>query len=862
MAEEIKIQNRPAFSGWPMIIGWIAMLIFALHACTHMVGAGDTWVAMACGRHFINHGVDTVEPFSANSHHAGPTDESMKKYELEIRAEIAQTVPNTLFKKVKLKAIAKYADWIGSYPEWSESSKAALRYWHPTGWVNQNWLTHVIFYWLTTKSPFADADSYSFNTLVYWKFAVYIITIACVYYIARLMKVNQALAVIFACFALFAGRSLFDIRPAGFSNLMVAVFLLILALAADKNYRFIWLLVPAAVFWCNVHGGYIYLFIMMIPFIGTHFLLNLPKKWTAIVYSPCALVFFILVFNRIRWDELKTDTKAQSLVAMQLILLAFALIIYGITVIFNKNRTVTMSRKGLVHTLAAAFVSFAAVIIFNPFHLTNLTHTFVISVSKYAAQWRMIHEWHPAFEWSNPVGDARPFLIMYILAWLVIIAWFFLTLTSRSVQAQQEKQKLPDDSYKLPKLDLALVLIAAMTIYMAIRSRRFIPVAAIVACPVIALLIDQIIRLIAAKFNLRKNNKFKVPSMPAVVRIVVIYAGIASVLFFGIWWGGKFKRVYLDSWPGDEKLNSVFMRMTASDVKPFNACRFIRENNLSGKMFNYWTEGGFIAYGQTPDPNTGKTPLQLFMDGRAQAAYQYKSFEEWSAIMSGGPSVYIANMRKKRLDKNDYIEIGKYVDSRLKEHNVWIVLMPIGEFDSPFVVGIEYNNDWFLAYQDEQQKLWVDSTTPQGKKLMQDIFSGEAKFPTEFSCNLVLAYNYIFRNPDIEAKKKGLALAVLALEQHPSQPPIRIMMFAARFPELSPSVIDAVQKYYNDFLKNKDQLITHDGYRNRAVAAIDSAALLGQFARIQNNSEKSQQYTLMRTRLELELTILINAKRW
>jgi hypothetical protein len=62
------IQQKRAFAGWPMLIAWLAMLLFALHASTHMVGAGDTWVAMACGRHFTNHGVDTNEPFSANSH--------------------------------------------------------------------------------------------------------------------------------------------------------------------------------------------------------------------------------------------------------------------------------------------------------------------------------------------------------------------------------------------------------------------------------------------------------------------------------------------------------------------------------------------------------------------------------------------------------------------------------------------------------------------------------------------------------------------------------------------------------------------------------------------------------------------------
>ena len=69
-SNEANTVKHLALSGWPMILGWLAMLIFAFHSSTHMVGAGDTWVAMTCGRHFINHGVDTVEPFSANSHNS------------------------------------------------------------------------------------------------------------------------------------------------------------------------------------------------------------------------------------------------------------------------------------------------------------------------------------------------------------------------------------------------------------------------------------------------------------------------------------------------------------------------------------------------------------------------------------------------------------------------------------------------------------------------------------------------------------------------------------------------------------------------------------------------------------------------
>ncbi|MHC4758394.1 MAG: hypothetical protein ACYTE8_07030 [Planctomycetota bacterium] len=268
--EPIKpiIENKSKLHRLLVFLGWAAMLIFTLHACTHMVAAGDTWVAMACGRHFINHGVDTVEPFSANSHKAGPTAK-----EVETWPEWAQTLTD----KVGLETVKK---------------------WHPTGWVNQNWLTHVIFYWLTHESPFADAEQRSFNTLVYWKFFIYIFGVICIYYMARILGAHPYLASVFSCLAMFVGRTLIDVRPAGFSNVLVAAFLLVLVLATYRDILYIWLLVPVTVFWCNLHGGYIYAFIILVPFIGLHIMAAIPRKWTVCLYSISGwMVLYLFVFR-------------------------------------------------------------------------------------------------------------------------------------------------------------------------------------------------------------------------------------------------------------------------------------------------------------------------------------------------------------------------------------------------------------------------------------------------------------------------------------------------------------------------------------------------------------------------------------
>jgi len=493
----------------------------------------------------------------------------------------------------------------------------------------------------------------------------------------------------------------------------------------------------------------------------------------------------------------------------------------------SKKRFVSIGLKGVYHTIAAGFVAFLATVLFNPFHLTNLTHTFVISVSEHAARWRDIHEWHPAFDWDNPVGTAVPFLVMYIIAWLTLVIWaIVLILTFRSISRYPKRKAKISADYQWPKIDLALMVIAALTIYMAIRSRRFIPVAAFAACPIIAMFIDQIIRAISATHNFHKENRLAVSPMPYNLQSIFTLAGTAAVLFFGTWWGLKFKYIYLDPWPADPKLNSVFMRMTASDAKPFYAGRFIKDNKLKGKMFNYWTEGGFIGWAQQPDPNTGKTPLQLFMDGRAQAAYNRETFDLWSEIMSGGRftigMVASARARRKSLSADDYAKIGRWMDDKLKEHNVWIILMPAAVYNDPerknpyhVVKGLEYNSDWPLVFFNDKQKLFVDYTTPQGKQLFDGIRTRKTIYPDDYHRSLILAH--YSKGPD--SKKQGLDFAIEAFNLNPSAAPMmEIIFYAARFAEMRPRITNFCKNYFDTFVKNKDAYIKQDGYRLKVQA--------------------------------------------
>lgn len=225
MTESIQNKRNFALSRWAVILGWVAMLIFACYASTHRNFPGDTWIALACGRHHANHGVDVTDPFSFLSLKPGPTQED-----------------------------------VGAWPAWAQRITSTIgietvKYWHPTGWINQNWLTHRLFYWLVVK--LGSHEQPNLDVLVYWKFSIYILTAICIYFTGRILGAHPLLSSGLACCVMVIGRPFFDIRPQGFTNLLASVFLLILVNTTYKNKLFIWLIVPLSIIWCNLHGGYI-----------------------------------------------------------------------------------------------------------------------------------------------------------------------------------------------------------------------------------------------------------------------------------------------------------------------------------------------------------------------------------------------------------------------------------------------------------------------------------------------------------------------------------------------------------------------------------------------------------------------------
>jgi hypothetical protein len=524
-------------------------------------------------------------------------------------------------------------------------------------------------------------------------------------------------------------------------------------------------------------------------------------------------------------------------------------ILFTCLMTWRKERLVILPLKHTLEVIGAAGVSFLAMILFNPFHLTNLTHTFEISVSKHAASWRQVNEWRPAFDWMdktrtmpNPVGDEEAFAWLCVLFGLALAIWITVRLAAPAffVQRAQNPRRPACPLPELwPRIDLPLLTLAAMTIYLAVQSRRFIAVAG-AACPFVALLIDQAWQMIALTLEHRRTGIWRYLIIPT-KWLRVCWNGLAMVLFVcAVIWGWKYTTIYLRPWPNDPIRQSVFMRMTASNVKPFEVCDFINGNGLRGRMFNYWTEGGALAFGQKPDPQTGRIPLQLFMDGRAQAAYNHDKYEYWQLIFSGGYEALRSKLGNKPIDDK---QVGQWLNEELKKNQVWVILMPSNQTGSVFMRGIGQADNWRTVYLDTSQQLLVDTDTAEGRQLAEAVLDGKAFFPDDLSRHLSTAM-LIIESQNAAYVSQMMDHAAKAFEIRPCAASYTVIQNALRWPPFRERGIKILEDFFESVQENRETLRKQAGYAELLMIAGYTADYLAKIypARKENYQQIRQEF--------------------
>ncbi|MCJ7728634.1 MAG: hypothetical protein MUO27_01955, partial [Sedimentisphaerales bacterium] len=521
------------------------------------------------------------------------------------------------------------------------------------------------------------------------------------------------------------------------------------------------------------------------------------------------------------------------------------------------SKKARFSMVSIFFVLAAAIAALVLeIVLVDPFKLKEpLWH-----VKQF---WGLQRIWGPACEANLEMTYANLFPVLYVINAVCVGVWLAIPFVKGLFGGEAEQEgALEGETYQLPRIDLALITIAVLTVYMAFRSRRFITIAAYVTCPIIAMLIQQVLQTVSAAWNFHRRGRLAVSQMPTALQRWLATGAAAVVMGLGVWWGLKFKMIYMDPWPTEAKLTSMFIRMTASHAKPFAVCQFITANNLQGNMFNYWTEGGFIAWGQEPDPKTGRTPLQLFMDGRAQAAYKYNDYMRWSEIMFGGDIVQRAKIRKQSLTVEDYVQIGEWLGNQLKQHDVWVVLMPANQFDTPFVHGLEHNPNWRLVFINDKEKLYVDISRPRGAEIFRGIEDGTTKYPDESSRNIMIANNALVFGTNPESFTKGLECAIKAYEENPVRLSMQmIQVFYDRYPPLRPQILEFLKRSLDDFEANRKKYLSSDGYYHRIAGALTAIGYLEPIAEKENDKDLVQLCEREKGEL-IGIASRINDKRW
>ena len=272
-----------------------------------------------------------------------------------------------------------------------------------------------------------------------------------------------------------------------------------------------------------------------------------------------------------------------------------------------------------------ALAATAVCAVFSPYRLTNLVHPLEIAVGPASAEWRTVLEWQPL------TSAPAPQLIAFALAAVGAAAVWLAVFRRRAASADAGAAA---DRALDPLLDGAGALLLAVTCLMALVSRRFLPLAFLAGAPLVARWLTAIAPawLTLLPTPAPRTAGGRQWRLAAAVGCWVLAA--IAVIAFAV----RFARVYLGPWTVNSGRTAVADRNLQTFRQPWEACTFVRAQGLDGRMFSFWEEAGFWEWCQQPDPGTGRVPLQLLVDARAQQAFDIEAYRAYRDLVDGGPN--------------------------------------------------------------------------------------------------------------------------------------------------------------------------------------------------------------------------------
>ena len=556
---------------WIWIGCILLVIVAAMHSADCKIGGGDTWVAMALGRYTVNDWAQNqpegrtwqmrfLDKFGIHMTQRDPISAKTRKFDPISRSA------DSMWTRLKVGLTG------------GDKSEYDPRYEH-VGWVNQNWLTHVLFYKMKTALGGNEFEPQPGEFLiVLYKMIQAVFTALLTYWAARALGAHPILASGCAAFGILLSRSFVDLRPNVTTILFGAAMIVVLVYWKRGRHRAMLWMIPIMILWSNVHGGFIYAIMVFWLAVGAY-----------VVHKLVATI----------WPNSFVDPSGRAMAW----LIGGAI---GVTIIPG---------------------------IFSPFGWENLIHPLVVASGDEGKVWRDVVEWRPI---SDPrgFGNATPYLFFLGLFALTFVTWWMLFMFKpHPPEARKRRSRKPLPEIPWPKIDLAHLAIIAITLAMSIKSRRFIFLGGVLLSAFLAQMIQDIVNMIRVLHADRPPGRLELPPMPREwSRCLGIMALVAFLVVAGVF-GGAMYDMYFKT-PLDADDLNVFRRMVGLPAQAPGALRFLRDNQIKGVVFNEWVHGGFISYHQPPDPETGSPPCKVHMDGRSQAAYELRHFQWWQRLRS------------------------------------------------------------------------------------------------------------------------------------------------------------------------------------------------------------------------------------
>jgi hypothetical protein len=789
MRADSKARETHRGRNWLLRLGCgFVVIAAALHSADRPVGGGDTWVAMACGRY-------TAGPWAA--------EQPDRTWQMRVLDRVGIHITKRDF-------------FSGKSRPFEPGSKDNF------GWVNQNWLTHLMFYKMKTAWGESGPDALKGeNLIVAYKFLQAILTALFAYWAARKLGAHPVIAAAITAFGMLLSRSYIDMRPNITSIFLAAIMIYLLARWKQGQWKSLAWMIPVMIVWSNVHGGFIYAIMIFAIMSGSH----LAQKF----------------FSR-NWPKYFEDIPA----------------------------------RGILYLLAATAIVIVIPAVFSPFGIENLTHPFIVATGEEGKLWREVQEWRPVYD-KHGFGNVTPFFVYIGLLGCSFLLWCisFLLGPDRG-SSRQRRSKGNDETLVLcPKIDLASLAVIAVTLYMSIQSRRFVFLGGVILAPYLAKMIqDSIVPLriwrggtVSDRGLLPKDNLSSRTFWEKPLTGISWATGLAITAIFVL----AIRDIYFAPPPEGMRM-SVFRRMVGIKDQPIQATEFLNANRLSGLVFNEWNTGGFIAYQQDPDPQSGQPLCKVYMDGRAQAAYTLEHYQRWIQMRNPAGACdpkagqYLqALLSRFNLSQDDPQRFQKLIDHykndpatyrqlillsmaeptlyslMMKNDGVSAVLLYKAKTQDRFVYDLLMKSgQWEDVYIDNRFGLLLRTDDPRNQTFVRMPID-QRQYPDDFSRQFMTGYFYAMSSTAPQDIAKGLEILLQLKPQH-HWPDLYVAVYLAgrrlgRLPEIQAWFLDR-QKYFKDRIDSGDPFGRLDSFQS----LIQTTQILYAIAKERNDAASTVNY--------------------